>query len=178
MASVAMPRESESESAGWPRDVFDGTYSPRRIAFFLHHWDALRSVAEHPMGGRGELDALRREWTIINTTPTILGICACDRRQFYRSTPEEYVGGGAFGPSEMDVAILLADLEHAADALPLHWRATARVFARQGRTDIWGARLATHRFLGLPRRQDRLIEPTDADHRVLGLMALALGWRP
>lgn len=159
-------------------DLFDGGYSPRRIRFYLSHWSALRGIAEHPSAGRGELDALRREWELVNSNATVMGICACERRGFYRSTPEEYLRGSSYTPEGADnVAALLADVERAADALPIHWRATWWIFQQQGRDAIWAARLATHRMLGLQRPQDRGIEPPDSEHRALGMMARTLGWR-
>jgi hypothetical protein len=159
-------------------ELFDGGYSPRRIRFYLSHWSALRGIAEHPSAGRGELDALRREWELVNNDPNIMGICACERRGFYRSTPEEYLRGSSYTPEGADnVSALLADLERAADALPIHWRATRWIFERQQRADVWAARLSTHRQMGLPRPQDRLIEPPDSDHQALGMMARTLGWR-
>lgn len=158
-------------------DLFDGGYSPRRIRFYLSHWSALLGIAEHPGAGRGELDALRREWELVNSDATVMGVCACERRGFYRSTPAEYARGGGYRSEGADnVAVLLADLEYAADALPIHWRATATIFHAQQRADVWAARLATHRMLGMPRPQDRGIEPSDGEHRALGMMARTLGW--
>lgn len=160
-------------------DLFDGGYSPRRLRFYLVHWQSLVGIAEQPNGGRGELDALRREWELVNSDATIMGVCACERRGFYRSTPEEYGRGGGYRPEGADnIAVLLADLEHAADALPIHWATTRVIFHAQLRADVWAARLATHRHLGMPRPQDRGIEPPDSDHRALGLLAQALGWQP
>lgn len=159
-------------------DLFDGGYSPRRIRFYLGHWAALASIAIDPAAGRGELDALRREWELVNTDATVMGVCACERRGFYRSTPAEYARGGGYRSEGADnVAVLLADLEHAADALPIHWRATATIFHAQQRADVWAARLATHRMLGFQRPQDHGIEPSDSGHRALGMMARTLGWR-
>jgi hypothetical protein len=159
-------------------DAFDGSYSPRHIRFLLVHWQALASIAIDPAAGRGELDALRREWELVNTDATVMGVCACERRGFYRSTPAEYARGGGYrSEGAANVAVLLADLEHAADALPIHWRATAAIFHAQQRPAVWAARLATHRMLGMPRPQDRGIEPSDSGHRALGMMARTLGWR-
>jgi hypothetical protein len=159
-------------------DLFDGGYSPRRLRFYLGHWPALASIALDPAAGRGELDALRREWELVNNDATVMGICACERRQFYRSTPAEYARGGGYRSEGADnITVLLADLEHAADALPIHWEATRRIFEQQQRRDVWAARLATHRMLGMPRPQDHGIEPSDSEHRALGMMARTLGWR-
>lgn len=159
-------------------DPFDGGYSPRRIRFYLAHWQALHSVALDPHGGRGELDALRREWELIQTTSSVSGVCLCERREYFRATPEEYTRAGGYRPEGADaIAVLLADVEHAADALPLHWVATRTIFSAQLRADVWAGRLATHRMLGMPRPQDRGIEPRDSEHRALGLLARALGWR-
>jgi len=162
-------------------DLFDGGYSPRHLRFYLAHWPALASIAVDPNGGRGELDALRREWEVINTDPNIFGVCICQRRGLWRDTPEEYTRGSGWQPEAADnIAALLADVERAADALPIHWQATAAVFRWQGRDLVWGVRLATHRLMGLQRPQDRLMEPPDpkqATHVVLGMMAQTLGWR-
>lgn len=161
-----------------PVDVFAATYSPRRIRFLLTHWESLASIALDPRGGRGEADALDREWEVLTTDPNAYGVCVCERRGYWRPTAEEYPGGSGWQPESADnVAALLADIERATDALPIHWAATRAIFAQQDRVDTWGARLATHRHLGMQRPQDRGIEPSDSAHLVFRLLAGSLGWR-
>jgi hypothetical protein len=75
-----------------------------------------------------------------------------------------------------NVAVLLADLEHAADALPIHWRATAGSSSPAARRCV-GRPPATHRHAGPAAPAGSRIEPPDSDHRALGMMARTLGWR-
>jgi hypothetical protein len=49
-------------------------------------------------------------------------------------------GRGAGGGNRMSLVALLADVERAADQLPLWWEPTMRVFRLQGRGRIWADR--------------------------------------
>jgi hypothetical protein len=73
-------------------------------------------------------------------------------------------GGGGGQRKRLDVACLLADLERAADQLPLQWSATLEVFRSQGRQRVWA-----QRRLGL---EDTSLEVA------IQAMARSLGWAP
>lgn len=71
-------------------------------------------------------------------------------------------GGGGGKVHRLDVACLLADLERAADQLPLQWNSTQDIFRSQGRIKVWA-----HRRLGT--------EDVSLDAAILR-MARSLGW--
>jgi hypothetical protein len=176
MAGTAVPMIEQDG------DVFDGSYSPRRLRFYLAHYESLRAIAESPESARAEMDGLRREWTLVTywaERTARADVCYCADTNDGVSSPAERLGGpAAFGPPAHAAAVILADLQRATDALPIHWAATRALYELQGRADVWGARLAAHRQLGMRRPQDRLIEPFDSRRATIGLMARGLGWRP
>lgn len=49
-------------------------------------------------------------------------------------------GGGGGNGNRLGLADLLADLEAAADQLPLEWKATLSIFLKQGRGQQWRLR--------------------------------------
>jgi hypothetical protein len=74
----------------------------------------------------------------------------------------------------LSIICIKADLERAADSLPLHWRTTSRIFRLQRR---WGE------YLEKCRNKERgglfeQMSDTDAFDEAVELMARSLGWRP
>ena len=58
---------------------------------------------------------------------------------------------------------LAVDLEHAADALPISWSTTRRVFEAQARGDVWQMRFGRYTSGELVREIDRWLEPRDQE---------------
>jgi hypothetical protein len=86
---------------------------------------------------------------------------------FARST------GGSGGRTTF--AIIIADLEHAADCLPIYWQSTEFIFRRQRRRQVY----ATRRQLFQVPEEQRQYEspiPSQALDASVYRMALALGW--
>jgi hypothetical protein len=81
----------------------------------------------------------------------------------------QVLGGGGHGRHRLDIAMYLADLERAADALPLEWASTLRVFRAQGRQQVWADR---RKGCKLPIRLDEYYTVEDCIWR----MARFLGW--
>lgn len=172
-------------------ELFGDMYTPRRIRFLLHHWDALRALSEFSRSYRATFTQLAVEWKLIaeqasdprSPSPPD---CLCSSLNDGIPTREETgTSGHVHGlPLALDVR---ADLTAAADALPIAWQATRVVFALQYRADTWAARLATERRAGMPLQRDSLIEPPFYPQAPLRrgsglvavrLMALHRGWRP
>jgi|SRR5215471_20327841 len=78
-------------------------------------------------------------------------------------------GKGGKGRSRLDIAAYLADLERAADQLPLEWLATLKVYRAQGRRQAWADRRKVSR---LPVKLNDYYTVDDC----LWRMARFLGW--
>lgn len=148
--------------------------SPRRVRFWLVHFEELSTLADGGPGIRNLKEYLAREWARLQERP---GICLCGPIDEQPALPAEY-GGGTYGPASLHFPELRATLIQAADALPLPWRATRDVFDMQGRADVWAARLATRRLHDALRAVDRDIEPPGSAFVVVQRMALSTGWEP
>ena len=81
--------------------------------------------------------------------------------------------GGRFG-----LVCLKADLERAADQLPLYWQATEFIFARQRRAKWLYERRRTTPAVPDDQRQYEPPIPSDALEQACYRMALFLGYRP
>lgn len=150
--------------------------SPRRVRFWLAHWQELETLADGGPGTRNLREYLAREWVLLQERP---GICLCGPTDQEVPRPAEYAAGG-YGPSSLHFPELRATLVQAADALPLPWHATRAVFEQQQRISLWGARLAAYRlhYVTWPREQDREIEPPGSSIVVTERIARATGWQP
>jgi hypothetical protein len=157
--------------------------SPRRVAFWLHHWQELRTLAETPGSSRDLREYVRREWIRLQERhPSI--VCLCGPTDSEPQRPSAYAGGGTYGPSSTFATDLHATLLEAADALPFPWRVTRVVFALQQRPgeydyikrfDLW--RHDARR----DHARDALPEPQGTDEYALRVaierMAAHSGWR-
>lgn len=73
-------------------------------------------------------------------------------------------GGGGGRGDRLALACLLADLERAADDLPLYWKGTLEIFKLQARARVWSQRRLNLEDISL--------------HTAVLRMARSLGWRP
>lgn len=148
--------------------------SPRRVRFWIAHWQELETLADGGPGIRNLREYLAREWVLLQDRP---GICLCGPTDQQTARPATFAGSG-FGPASLHFPELRAQLVQAGDALPLPWRATRAVFDAQGRSDVWAARLATRRLHDALRPVDREIEPQGSPIVVTERMARSTGWAP
>ena len=151
--------------------------SPRRVRFWLAHFQELDTLADGGPGTRNLREYLAREWVLLQERP---GICLCGPTDQQTARPAGYSAGGGYGPSSLHFSGLRAQLVQAADALPLPWQATRAVFEAQGRADTWGARLAAYRahYATWSREQDKEPEPHGSSIVVTERIAGATGWQP
>ena len=80
-------------------------------------------------------------------------------------------GGGAGRGGRMALVCMVADLERAADKLPINWTTTHAVYVLQGRLKAWHKRVEDAGGLGAIAMQHRAVEHA-AEH-----MARVLGWK-
>jgi len=84
-------------------------------------------------------------------------------------------GGGHGGGRRLNYADYKADLERAADHLPLYWQATRTIFSKQHRYSVW---LARWTMAGSPQDgpdQESLELPAAVEYAIWR-MARYLGW--
>jgi hypothetical protein len=86
------------------------------------------------------------------------------------------LGSGRGG--RMSLVCLKADLEHAADQLPIYWQATEYIFRRQRRGELFYNRRTNYPSIPLEDRQYEPPIPSDALEQACYRMAISLGWRP
>lgn len=161
--------------------LFDDVYPPGLIAFYLAHWQELRELSLG-MSASDTAEYLRREWELIQSRRSDSfrplaqrrKVCLCDEAHEWTATPR---GGGGLGDAAGRTRRLLADLEQAADTLPVPWQATERVYRQQHRYSIpYRVRLWRYRQNVEVRDVDRQPEPEGSYRLCLRRMAEALGW--
>lgn len=181
-------------------DLFDEGISPLKIAFWhaavpqlgetradvewaAPHYEALRAACATDSMSQDEMTALAYEWRLICAgRRDFMGRpCVCEDGGI-KWPAAIRGGGGSGGDSRLGPIGLIADLERAADTLPIPWESTRRIFAAQGRTQIYEIRRAAHNIFPL-RLSDTEAEPTDDRGRprsrgeAYRRMAIALGWK-
>lgn len=154
-------------------DLFDGGYGPRKIRFLLGHWAAIDALVHWPQYARDAVEGLVREWALLADEARWDHLdCLCSRLN-ESPRPARFLSSTAQGPSVPAGIATHADIVRAADRLPLPWRGTRHVYdlmgsweedrvgrvARHRRLELYAARLAQMRSLGLPRAQDKWPEP-------------------
>jgi hypothetical protein len=114
-----------------------------------------------------------------------LGGGRCERGQCHWAMLESATQGGtgafglgAGGGDRMGLAIVKADLERGADALPLHWQTTALVYSRQHRASVYSRRRRVEPPVPDGQREEECPIPSEAYELVLERMARYLGWVP
>lgn len=169
LARPVSPKEDE---------LFSGLYTPRRVGFWLAHYPELEGMAHWPSNGASLLEPLTREWVLLQERPRSV-VCLCQQMNDGRPTRAEYGAGGSFGPANVSSCATLADLHAAADALPVHWKATEAIYRQQGLEQYgrWQFRYSVYQCGARTRHADTLIEPPASPLLVLDMMAYFLGWR-
>ncbi len=85
-------------------------------------------------------------------------------------------GMGSGRGNRLSLALMKADLERAADQLPVYWRATRLIFSKQHRYSVW---LARWKMAGNPEsgEDQEPLELPAAVELALWRMSLSLGWQ-
>jgi hypothetical protein len=152
----------------WWHAIIDGAYSDGSA---YGHFDVLR----HMIGGRSAEETEQLEYcharVVVDGARSTSGLwCVC----LNESAPATVSGrGGASGDGMSALVCIKQDLERAADALPILWKSTERIFKAQGRTGVYGQR-RTYYLRNLKVREiDRWQEPRDPDSGHLRSTSLA-----
>lgn len=159
-----------------PAPLFQASYSPKLIRFWLLHWPVLSSLAERAPGAR-ELEAKHlREWQLLADRPHFS--CLCQQMNTDPPPAPTYRGSNGYAPAGHTASQIRADLEGAANALPVWWRATAMIFVYQERLIEWRARLARWTAAEGSSMQSDPEPEKGSLFIVVERMARSLGWRP
>lgn len=160
-------------------DLFvDRGISPRRVHFWLLHWAELDALAVSPASAASLREYLRREWIHLQDRhPSIA--CLCGPTDHEPPRAREQGASSAYGPASLSASLLKSDLEVAADALPLTWAATGRVYRLQStpenpRYAAWSERVIAYLDAGGSRLAHP--EPAGSQYVVRLLMARHTGW--
>jgi len=148
-------------------DVFEPTYPPGKIDFWLDHFEELDTLVLSPKSSAHIAEHLAREWILLQVRLTS---CLCKEQHAHDSAAVDPAcshapsGGGAYRAGPETALCIVADLRRAASELPPHWLATRR---------IWET-------LSLPAgraRHTALNEPPFSRSACVQMMARSLGWR-
>lgn len=85
---------------------------------------------------------------------------------------------GAGSGERSGLSHVKADLERAADGLPIYFQATRFVYVKQHREDVYKRRRQTERSLHPDERESESPKATEAYEQILERMARYLGWVP
>lgn len=157
-------------------DVFEPVYSPRKVEFWLHHWEELDTLVHSPKSSAHIAEHLNREWILLQVR---LRTCLCqeahavDSRAVDPACAHMPSGGGSFNAGSETVRCVMADLRRAADTLPPTWLSTRQIWVEQG----LDARLIAQR-VQRSRYAPRVAEPAYSRWVAIRHMAMKLGWMP
>lgn len=116
-------------------DVFEPVYTPRKIEFWLDHWEELDAIAHTPKSAAHIAEHLAREWFMLQGR---MKACLCkelhdvDVMAVDPACSHEPSGGGAYRSTASSALCIVADLRSAADLLPPEWLATRTIWHQQG----------------------------------------------
>lgn len=147
--------------------MFEPVYPPRKVEFWLEHWEELETLAYSPKASAHIAEHLNREWFLLQVR---MKVCMCAEMAddpYCQVSP----GGGDYRAGAETIRCVVADLAQAADKLPSNWFATHK---------IWQQMAMPMREIERRSRQyeTREREPLFARHIALRRMARALGWIP
>lgn len=154
------------------QDVFEPVYSPKRIEFWLAHYDELLELVFSGKTSAHIAEHLNREWFLLQSR---LRHCLCKELHAVDSLAVDpgcthSPSGGSYRQGPETALCIMADLSRAAESLPATWLATQKIWDEQ--------RLDRQRRDAL-RARTRILErePIWARSVAIRRMALELGWR-
>lgn len=162
---------SAPESDASTTDAFEPNYSPRKIEFWLAHFEELVTLVIDRKSSAHIAEHLNREWFLLQSR---MRYCLCgelhdaDTRAVDPACAHMPSGGGHRNGPETALCIY-ADLRRAADTLPSSWLATHKIWSEQ----MLSSREVDRRVRSRP---DREREPIFARSVAVRRMARELGW--
>lgn len=85
-------------------------------------------------------------------------------------------GNGAGRGNRLSLALMKADLERAADSLPIYWQSTGLIFSKQHRYALYQARRQSF-SVPLDQREHESPIPSKALDDAIWRMSVSLGWQ-
>lgn len=153
-------------------DAFEPVYTPKRIEFFLAHWEELLSMVFDGKSSAHIAEHLNREWMLLQSR---MRYCLCgelhdaDTRAVDPACSHSpSVGSHRHGPET--ALCIYADLRRAADSLPASWLVSHRIWTEQCMPSKEIQRRAQ-------TDRDREREPIFARSVAIRRMARELGWQ-
>lgn len=159
------------QGLGQTEDAFEPSYSPKKIEFFLAHWEELNSMVFDGKSSAHIAEHLNREWFLLQSR---MRYCLCgelhdaDTRAVDPACAHMPMGGSHRNGPETALCIY-ADLRRAADALPPTWLVTHKIWSEQ----LLSPKEVEQR---LSRCAEREREPIFARSVAVRRMARELGW--
>lgn len=160
-------------------DPFEPVYSPKKIEFWLAHFEELITMVQSGKSSAHIAEHLNREWFLLQAR---LRYCLCQEvhNAEMRAVDPACLhepSGGTYRQGPETALCILADLRKAADALPPSWITTQK---------IWHEQMVPARQIALRREQWRAKvkagaeyeerEPAFARTIAVRRMARDLGW--
>lgn len=115
-------------------DVFEPVYTPRKVEFWLDHWEELDVLMHSPKSSAHIAEHLAREWFLLEVRNKA---CLCKELHDVDSKASDPAcshtpsGGGSFQSKASTALCIVADLRQAADELPAVWTATRQIWQQQ-----------------------------------------------
>ena len=156
-------------------DAFEPSYSPRKIEFWLAHWEELQTLVDTPRSAAHIAEHLNREWMMLQARNRY---CLCHELHAIDSLAVDPActhspsGGGGYRRSSEAVLCIYADLHKASGELPAPWSATQRIwFDQRVPRSLVSQRVASWR-----KSKPTPPEPIFARTFAVMRMAESLGW--
>lgn len=160
-------------------DPFEPIYSPRKIEFWLAHWEELYSLVTTPKSSAHNAEHLNREWMLLQPR---LRFCLCLEAHAIDSMAVDpgcthEPTGGSFRVGGETVLCVYADLKRAASMLPPGWLSTHRIWREQMVSDaeinlrVFTWRQAVRAGSAVVEREPVFSRPVAVNR-----MATSLGW--
>ena len=160
-------------------DPFEPIYPPRKIEFWLAHWEELYALVLTPKSSAHNAEHLNREWMLLQPR---LKYCLCQEAHAADSMASDpgcthEPTGGSYRVGGETVACVYADLMDASGKLPPGWLATRKIWREQ----LLGDQEINHRVLTwriAVKYHGMAVEPEPwfARSEAINRMARSLGW--
>lgn len=151
--------------------LWQPTYSPRRVRFYLAHWAEVEAIAQSPASAANLRAYLQREWELLHGARGRTCLCPMEH-----APHAETLGRSGFGDGAHGAAHVLADLARAADALPVDWAVTRLIARTMGRERLWGMAYCAAHALPASFPLAPILDPDPTLHDATLAMARTLGW--
>jgi hypothetical protein len=164
----------ELEPVADTQDIFEPTYSPKRVEFWLAHFEELVALVQDGKSSAHIAEHLNREWFLLQSR---LRYCICKELHDADTLAVDPActhspSGGSYRMGPETAVCILADLRKAASSLPPSWLVTHK---------IWQEQMMSAREITVKRLEGRRVaserEPIFARTVAVRRMARELGYQ-